>query len=515
MFAASGLRVAKGVFALLAVAFGAASGEMVAPFPANERATASCRAEAHRSVFELQVHALGTPGTASSSLCERVMSDPGLRCVIAAASTRCRLARAEVHARGACDLARADACEACVIRALAGASASREKKTSPARTASSRAAGVFSDATVVHVTEETRVSSRAERDREAFSSTTLPPAMEWQVYLAELDAVRSECRHAEDAWRAEAAASALAKVLEKARDAEKAADARDAASRKAAEDVLAEVQEARAAAADASTKITSVAAQTEQVAASMRAWRADAEAFIEAHGETLRGIETQSESMRAFVEATATKVDAFVAFVGSQGQTAWATIQTLRRDMSRSRDAIEAAAAAAAAAAERHAADGDAFRLVFVRGPLVALWRLARLAARSVAFAWRVVVKAHALLSRVVPARYRVLAGAAAAAAAARRRRRSRENQKKTRANTREAFDSFRSEHAEVLTELRALRRETAERALFEPRRRASARRASEEDAPSVLRGDEETKTKTKQKKSGRECATTRARARR
>ena len=500
------------------VAFGAASGEMVAPFPANERATASCRAEAHRSVFELQVHALGTPGTASSSLCARVMSDPGLRCVIAAASMRCRLARAEVHARGACDLARADACEACVMRALAGASASREKKTSPARTASSRAANVFSDATVVHGREETRdeISSRAERDREAFSSTTLPPAMEWQVYLAELDAVRSECRHAEDAWRAEAAASALAKVLEKARDAEKAADARDAASRKAAEDVLAEVQEARAAAADASTKITSVAAQTEQVAASMRAWRADAEAFIEAHGETLRGIETQSESMRAFVEATATKVDAFVAFAGSQGQTAWATIQTLRRDMSRSRDAIEAAAAAGRRR-RATAADGDAFRLVFVRGPLVALWRLARLAARSAAFAWRVVVKAHALLSRVVPARYRVLAGAAAAAAAARRRRRSRENQKKTRANTREAFDSFRSEHAEVLAELRALRRETAERALFEPRRRASARRASEEDAPSVLRGDEETKTKTKtkQKKSGRQCATTRARARR
>ena len=120
MFAASGPRVAKGVVALLAVAFGAASGEMLAPLPANERATASCRAEAHRSVFELQTHALGTPGTASSSLCARVMSDPGLRCVIAAASTRCRLARAEVHARGACDLARADACEACVMRALDG-----------------------------------------------------------------------------------------------------------------------------------------------------------------------------------------------------------------------------------------------------------------------------------------------------------------------------------------------------------------------------------------------------------
>jgi uncharacterized coiled-coil DUF342 family protein len=100
----------------------------------------------------------------------------------------------------------------------------------------------------------------------------------------------------------------------------------------------------------------------------------------------------------------------------------------------------------------------------------------------------------------------------AAAAAAARRRRRSREN--KTRAR-RESFDSFRSEHAEVLAELRALRRETAERALFEPRRRASARRAPEEDAPSVLRGE----TKTKQKKSGRggdaAGATTRARARR
>jgi hypothetical protein len=181
--------------------------------------------------------------------------------------------------------------------------------------------------------------------------------------------------------------------------------------------------------------------------------------------------------------------------------------------MSRSRDAIEAAAAAAAAAAARPAADGDAFRLVFVRGPLVALWRLARLATRSVAFAWRVVVKVHALLSKVVPARYRVLAGAAAAAAA-RRRRRSREN--KTRAR-RESFDSFRSEHAEVLAELRALRRETAERALFEPRRRASARRAPEEDSPSVLRG--ETETKTKQKKSGRggdaAGATTRARARR
>jgi hypothetical protein len=128
-----------------------------------------------------------------------------------------------------------------------------------------------------------------------------------------------------------------------------------------------------------------------------------------------------------------------------------------------------------------------------------------------VAFAWRVVVKVHALLSKVVPARYRVLAGAAAAAA--RRRRRSREN--KTRAR-RESFDSFRSEHAEVLAELRALRRETAERALFEPRRRASrARHAPEEDSPSVLRGE----TKSKQKKSGRggdaAGATTRARARR
>ena len=82
MVAASGPRVAKGIVALLAIALGAASGETLAPFPGTEPAIASCRAQAHMSVFEeLEAQASsGAPGTAPPSVCARVVSNPGLRC---------------------------------------------------------------------------------------------------------------------------------------------------------------------------------------------------------------------------------------------------------------------------------------------------------------------------------------------------------------------------------------------------------------------------------------------------
>ena len=117
---------------------------------------------------------------------------------------------------------------------------------------------------------------------------------------------------------------------------------------------------------------------------------------------------------------------------------------------------------------------------VFIRAFVVAPWRLARLAVRSSSFAWRVVMWTHVVLARVVPARYRVAAGLAAAVAARRasRARRDRNAAETKNGHSRIGLDSARlGLDSAVLRELRALRRETAERALFEPEARASARR--------------------------------------
>ena len=472
MCVASASRVAKGIVALLAVSLGAASGETLAPLPGDEPAIATCRAEAHRSVFELEAQALGTSGTPdTSSLCARVMSNPGLRCVIAAASTRCRLARAEVHARAACETTRADACEACVMRALAGASGESSEEPSERTLLLTRVARA-------DATEPLSVSftDRLKGDEGAKRVTILPPAMEWQVYLAEHDAVARECARAEDAWRAEAAARALARVLEKARDAERATDARDAAAREAAAAVLAEVHAARAAAADASDRLAALEARARDVASSMDAWRDDAEAFARAHAATLRGIETRAGTIHQVVGVTSAKVDAFFYFADAYGRTARALLEAARRDAGAARDAVEAAAAAAAAAAARETAGGTLVSVI--KSVKSALWRLALLAVRFLALAWRFFTRTNVFLYRVVPARYRVPAGLAAAAAIRRARRRRAAETAETKTlvsffsrDARESFALFRREHAEVLAELRALRREATERALFEPRR--------------------------------------------
>ena len=481
MFAASGPHVAKGIVVLLAVSLGEASGEPLAPFPGNEPAIATCRAEAHRSVFELETRASDTTGgtPAPSSLCARVMSNPGLRCVIAAASTRCRLARAEVRARGACEFSRAEACEACVMRAIAGP----EEPSHDAARASERE------------TTLSTLSVSGRNDTRGAGVTTVPAAMEWQVYLAELDAVARECAHAEAAWRAEAAAQALSRVLEMARDAERAADARDDAARRAAADVLAEVQAARTAATEVSDRLGSVEARARSAEASLVAWRNASVAFARAHGESLRDIEKQAGTISELVASTSTKIDALFAFVETHTRTMWS--------------AVEAAAAAA--------------RQSGTEGTLIgALWRLAREAVCSVTFAWRVVARANALLARVVPARYRVLA-AAAAAAAMRRARRRRAEATRSR-DRRESLALFRRERAEVLAELRALRREARENAPFEPRRRGSPRArvsagdgdVDEAEAPrtSARAKDARLEIKTAREKSAT-TPTTRARAKR
>ncbi len=461
MVAASGPRVAKGIFALLAIALGAASGETLAPFPGTEPAIASCRAEAHRSVFELEAQASsGAPGTAPPSVCARVVSNPGLRCVIAAASTRCRLARAEVRARGACDETRADKCEACVLRALAPAPAEGSSSASGHAYVSSRLEKTFET-----TLETTRVRGHY----------TIPPAMEWQVYLAELDAVARECARAEDAWRAEAAAAALARVMEQARDFERAAETRDAAARQTAAAVLAEVEAARTAAADASRRLGVLETQVVNSAASLSAWRDDAEAFAKAHGETMRVIEKQSDLIRGFSKS----VGSLTAFARTHTHAVWRVVEVMRRDARATREALDALAAENRKNKNRK--NTDVIVDVFIRAFVVAPWRLARLAVRSSLFAWRVVMWTHVVLARVVPARYRVAAGLAAAVAARRasRARRDRNAAETKNGHSRIGLDSARlGLDSAVLRELRALRRETAERALFEPEApRGSARR--------------------------------------
>ena len=339
------------------------------------------------------------------------------------------------------------------------------------------------------------LSVSGRNDTRGAGVTTVPAAMEWQVYLAELDAVARECAHAEAAWRAEAAAQALSRVLEMARDAERAADARDDAARRAAADVLAEVQAARTAATEVSDRLGSVEARARSAEASLVAWRNASVAFARAHGESLRDIEKQAGTISELVASTSTKIDALFAFVETHTRTMWS--------------AVEAAAAAA--------------RQSGTEGTLIgALWRLAREAVCSVTFAWRVVARANALLARVVPARYRVLA-AAAAAAAMRRARRRRAEATRSR-DRRESLALFRRERAEVLAELRALRREARENALFEPRRRGSPRArvsagdgdVDEAEAPrtSARTKDARLEIKTAREKSAT-TPTTRARAKR
>ena len=427
MVAASGPRVAKGIVALLAIALGAASGETLAPFPGTEPAIASCRAQAHMSVFEeLEAQASsGAPGTAPPSVCARVVSNPGLRCVIAAASTRCRLARAEVRARGACDETRADKCEACVLRALAGASPAE------GRTASGHA----------YVTRESTLPLEKTFEFESLTHTrgghythyTIPPAMEWQVYLAELDAVANECARAEDAWRAEAAAAALARVLEFTKNAERAAETRDAAARQAAAAVLLEVEAARAAAADASHRLGALETQARDAAASLSKWRDDAETFAETHGETMRVIEKQSELIRSFINVT----KHFRRFARKHTRAVWGVLEAARRDARATRDALDALAAEKDAWVKnrKNTLFQNTLTDGFIRALVVAPWRLARFTVRSSSFAWHVVMWAYVVLARVVPARYRVAAGLAAAVAA-RRASRRRAQKKKTRRRT-------------------------------------------------------------------------------
>ena len=454
MVAASGPRVAKGIFALLAIALGAASGETLAPFPGTEPAIASCRAEAHRSVFELEAQASsGAPGNAPPSVCARVVSNPGLRCVIAAASTRCRLARAEVRARGACDETRADKCEACVLRALAGAGPAPAEGSSSA----SGHAYVTRESTLpLEQTFETTLETMP-LTRTRGGHYTIPPAMEWQVYLAELDAAARECARAEDAWRAEAAAA-----------------------------VLAEVEAARAAAADASHRLGALETQARDAAASLSAWRDDAEAFAKAHGETMRVIEKQSDVIRKFVTVTNTSVNLLTAFARTHTHAVWHAVEVMRRNARATRETLDALAAEKNGFffffRKNRKNTSDVVADVFLRALVVAPWRLARLAVRSSFFAWRVVMWTHVVLARVVPARYRVAAGLAAAVAArralSRRRDRNAASNKSGHSRIREARLGLDSA---VLRELRALRRETAERALIEPfRARASARRKHE-----------------------------------
>ena len=498
MVAASGPRVAKGIFALLAIALGAASGETLAPFPGTEPAIASCRAEAHRSVFELEAQASsGAPGTAPPSVCARVVSNPGLRCVIAAASTRCRLARAEVRARGACDQTRAEKCEACVLRALAGAD--------PAEGSSASGhAYVTRESTLPLDTSFETTLEATPLTRGRGGHYTIPPAMEWQVYLAELDAAARECARAEDAWRAEAAAAALARVLEQARAAERAAGARDAAARQAAAAVLAEVEAARAAAADASHRLGALETQARDAAASLSAWRDDAEAFAKAHGETMRVIEKQSDAIRSFVTVTKTNAFVLLTFARTHARAVWHAVEAARRDARATREALDALAAQMDADRKNKNTRVTDF---FIRALVVAPWRLARLTVRSSSFAWRVVMWAHAILARVVPARYRVAAGLAAAVAARAARRRDRNASVSKHRKASCAFGPSRigSDAARlgldsaVLRELRALRRETAERALFEPTVRACARRKGAARLENENENENETAAEEKQ----------------
>jgi hypothetical protein len=280
--------------------------------------------------------------------------------------------------------------------------------------------------------------------------------------------------------------------MEQARDAERAAETRDAAARQTAAAVLAEVEAARAAAADASYRLGALETQARDAAASLSAWRDDAEAFAKAHGETMRVIEKQSEVIRGFVTVTNTSVGFLTAFARTHARAVWHALEVMRRDARATRETLDALAAEKKKNGfffflrknrTNKNTSSDVIADVFIRALVVAPWRLARLAVRSSLFAWRVVMWTHAVLARVVPARYRVAAGLAAAVAArrgalSRRRDRNAASNASGRSRIREARLGLDSA---VLRELRALRRETAERALFEPfRARASARRKHE-----------------------------------
>jgi hypothetical protein len=199
----------------------------------------------------------------------------------------------------------------------------------------------------------------------------------------------------------------------------------------------------------------------------------------------MRVIEKQSEVIRGFVTVTNTSVGFLTAFARTHARAVWHALEVMRRDARATRETLDALAAEKNGfffffrenRKNQTKNTSDVIADVFIRALVVAPWRLARLAVRSSLFAWRVVMWTHAVLARVVPARYRVAAGLAAAVAARRALKNAASNAS-GRWRIREARLGLDSA---VLRELRALRRETAERALFEPfRARASARRKHE-----------------------------------
>lgn len=204
-------------------------------FPQNTHTTASCRTSAHEVVFDreslsdLTADAGHDPSYPHASLCARVLSTPRLRCVIATASTRCRLHRAKVTPRGRCETS--DDCETCVMREIGqglryrgtddedqdegNATEDDNAHDDDADDCSDRKPGLpkHSEASGA----ERKPLLRFQKASSAFGADQNFPkihrAMEWQIYLQELESVESVCRDFETGWRAERTSRVLQKVL--------------------------------------------------------------------------------------------------------------------------------------------------------------------------------------------------------------------------------------------------------------------------------------------------------------
>ena len=121
-----------------------------------------------------------------------------------------------------------------------------------------------------------------------------------------------------------------ARVLEFTKNAERAAETRDAAARQAAAAVLLEVEAARAAAADASHRLGALETPRRRDArgVAFQMARRRGETFAEAHGETMRVIEKQSELIRSFINVT----KHFRRFARKHTRAVWGVLEAARRD---------------------------------------------------------------------------------------------------------------------------------------------------------------------------------------
>ena len=208
-----------------------------APVASTPDATVAkrCRRDSHEALFRARSETL-THNDDDAFICDAVLSDAQATCRIASATTHCRLARGGAAPRGDCP-SMAD-CEKCVIAELGRGV--RYGEDVPTTGSVARAlAGAFGRALWSSKGDGSDGKHGDDADYERIDR-----AMEFSLYLQEVQAVNEECRHVELRWRAEQTALKLLEIDRRAREVEGESSRRFEQLARETEDVAAGVHAA-------------------------------------------------------------------------------------------------------------------------------------------------------------------------------------------------------------------------------------------------------------------------------